>query len=272
MKSIAIIGSGKIGSGILKAVKGNYPSIRIIATGRRDETIENVKRMGVEATKDNDYAVREAEVIVLTVKPQHFPVVLRQVNKDSWMGKIVISVMAGIKVSTLSSLIPNAEVYRAMPNINALVNRSTTAIAERDGRGKEYVESIFKSLGSVYWVPEDMLDAWTALIGSGPAFISEIIDAFALGAVACGMPRDLAYYAILDMIEGTIKMLKSNLNHPVMLRDQVTTPAGTTIRGLMVMESEGVKSALIKTIESAYQRAYAIGEEIDKRLRESNGK
>jgi len=149
--------------------------------------------------------VRESDVIVLSVKPQHLPIVLKQVNRESWSNKVIISVIAGIRTSTLSSLMPNAEIYRAMPNINALVG--ILQLLKEEGEGKSDVERIFKSLGSVYWVPEDMLDAWTALIG--PAFVSEIIDAFALGAVAYGMPRDLAYNSILDTIEGTVKMLRN---------------------------------------------------------------
>ncbi|AWR95243.1 pyrroline-5-carboxylate reductase [Acidianus brierleyi] len=264
MQSVAVIGSGKIGYAILNAIKCNF---NVIATGRREETINKVKSLGIEGTKDNDYAVRKADVVILSVKPQHFSTVLTQVNKESWKGKTVISVMAGIKSSTLSSLLPQTEVYRAMPNINALVNKATTAVAEREGENKEIVEKIFRSIGSVYWIPEELIDVWTALIGSGPAFIAEILDAFALGAVACGMPRDLAYDSILDMVNGTIEMLRSNKSHPVILRDQVTTPAGTTIRGLMTMESEGVKSAIIKTVEASYQRSITIGNEIDKKFR-----
>ncbi|BFH73720.1 pyrroline-5-carboxylate reductase [Sulfurisphaera javensis] len=255
---VAIIGVGKIGYAILKGVKSL--NAEIIGTGRSEITIERIKKEGVEATKDNDYAVRKSEIVILAVKPQHFNSVLREVSKTAWNGKKIVSIMAGIKISTLVRL-TGAKVYRAMPNINAIVGKATTALAEEKD---EEIEKIFKTLGSVYWVSEELLDAWTAIIGSGPAFIAEIIDAFALGAVACGMPRDLAYEAILDMVEGTVTTLKREKTHPVLLRDQVTTPAGTTIRGLMTMESEGIKSAIIKTIEAAYQRSATIGKEIDK--------
>lgn len=256
---ISIIGVGKIGYAILKGVKSL--NVEIIGTGRSDETLDKIRKEGVEATKDNEYAIKKSDIVILAVKPQHFYSILNKVDKEVWKGKKVISVMAGIRISTLTRLI-NAKVYRAMPNINAIVGKATTALAEeRD----EEVERIFKTIGNVYWIPEELFDAWTALIGSGPAFVAEIIDAFALGAVACGMPRELAYKAILDMIEGTIYTLRNN-SHPVLLRDQVTTPSGTTIRGLMVMESEGIKSAIIKTIEAAYQRSVSIGKEIDKML------
>ncbi|QGA54720.1 pyrroline-5-carboxylate reductase [Sulfolobus sp. E5-1-F] len=269
--TIAILGAGKIGSAIVRAIRLKYPNVHLIATARKDETLRKLEDLEIETTKDNNYAVDKSDVIILSVKPQHFPTVLRQVSIESWKGKVVISIMAGIKLSTLSSLLNGAEIYRAMPNINAIVCKSTTAIAENNGKSRELVENIFKTLGNVYWLPEEYLDIWTALVGSGPAFIAEIIDALSLGAVACGMQREVAYNAILDMIGGTISMLKEGkIDHPMLLRDQVTTPSGTTIRGLMVMEAKGIKSALIETIETSYKRAAEIGNEIDKNIRNNS--
>ncbi|MFP3259685.1 MAG: pyrroline-5-carboxylate reductase [Sulfolobus sp.] len=258
---IAVLGAGKIGSAIIRGIKDKY---EVIATGRSEETLKRIKELGVEGTRDNRLAVEKSDIIIISVKPQHFKSLYSSLGNNIWNGKKVVSVMAGVKISTLSSILQGAKVFRAMPNINAIVGHSTTAIAEeRD----EEIEDIFKNIGSVYWVSEELLDAWTAIIGSGPAFMAEIIDAFALGAVACGMPRELAYNAILDMVEGTVKFLKNCKTHPVFLRDQVTTPAGTTIRGLMVMESEGVKSAIIKTVEASYQRSVSIGKEIDNTIK-----
>lgn len=257
MVRVAILGAGKIGTAIARSIKDNF---EVIATARNETTLKKVQELGINSTRNNSYAVSQADVIIISVKPQHFKQLLSEIDTNLWEGKIVVSVMAGVRLATLSKLLRGAKVFRAMPNINAVVAKATTAIApEKD----EIVEKIFSLIGNVYWVQEELLDAWTAIIGSGPAFLAEIIDAFALGAVACGMPRDLAYNAILDMVEGTVTMLKKCKTHPVFLRDQVTTPSGTTIRGLMVMESEGVKSAIIKTVEAAYQRAVTIGKEID---------
>ncbi len=268
-KTIAVIGAGKIGSAIIKSLNECCREVRIIATGRRNETLENARSLGAEVTKDNREAVRSADLVILSVKPHHFPVVIKQVGSNAWGGKIVVSVMAGIKLATLESVIPNAEVYRAMTNVNALVRKASTAIAtlNSNSEGRLVVEDLFKCLGNVYWVPEEYLDIWTGLVGSGPAFIAEIIDALVLGAVASGMPRDIAYKAILDVLEGTAVLLKNVDSHPAVIRDEVTTPAGTTIRGLMVMEEEGVKSALMKTVEAAYKRSAEIGNEIDLRIR-----
>ena len=272
IRTLAVIGAGKMGSAIIRAVR-KHSNVEIIATGRRDVTLRAAEKLGAKATRDNNYAVRSADMVVLSVKPQHFPVVAKQVNRSSWEGKIVVSIMAGVRISTLTSVIRKAEVYRAMPNINALVGKATTAVAKEEnaGENKQAVEELFKCLGSVYWVPEEILDVWTSLAGSGPAFLAEIVDALVLGAVASGMPRDLAYQAILDVLEGTAKLLRKRPVHPAEIRDEVTTPAGTTIRGIMVLESEGVKAALMKTIEESYRRSVQIGSEIDQYIRKQLG-
>ncbi len=266
---LAVIGAGKIGSAIIRSVKKCRRDLTIIATGRREKTLRQAKELGAIPTRDNNRAVREAEVVVLSVKPHHFPVVLKQVDENNWQGKIVLSVMAGVKLSTLKEALKGAIVYRAMPNINALVGLSATAVTT-DSNGdkhRELIEELLSCMGTVYWVPEEIIDVWTSLAGSGPAFLAEIVDAMVLGAVAVGMPRDLAYNAILDVLEGTAKLLKTRHIHPVEVRDEVTTPAGTTIRGLITLESEGVKAALMKTIEAASQRATEIGEKIDKAVK-----
>lgn len=268
---ISVLGAGKIGSAIIKAVKENCKDVEVIATGRREETLRNAEQLGAKATRDNDEAVKEGKLVILSVKPQHFPIVVKQVGKDRWKGKIVVSVMAGVKLKTLESVLEGAEVYRAMTNVNAMVKKASTAVATNNGKNKDAVENLLKLLGTVYWVPEEFIDVWTALIGSGPAFLAEIIDALTMGAVASGMPRELAYNAILDVMEGTAVLLKARNSHPISVRDEVTTPAGTTIRGLMVMEARGVKSALMETIEAAYKRSIEIGNEIDKEIRRALG-
>jgi len=269
VRTIAVLGAGKIGSAIIKAISECWSGVRVIATGRRDITLENARALGAEVTRDNREAVKLADLVILSVKPQHFPTVLNQTGTDVWVGKVVVSVMAGIKLRTLEAVLKGAKVYRAMTNINALVKKASTAVAtlNSDDTSKEVIEKLFNCLGSVYWVPEEYLDIWTALVGSGPAFIAEIIDALVLGAVASGMPRDIAYKAILDVLEGTAILLKNRDAHPAEVRDEVTTPGGTTIRGLAVMESKGVKSALMETIEVAYRRSSEIGVDVDTFIR-----
>ncbi|ABL79234.1 pyrroline-5-carboxylate reductase [Thermofilum pendens] len=269
LSSVAILGAGKIGGAFVRQIL-QKTGIRVYATGRRVETLRGAESLGAVATRDNDEAVRRSELVVIAVKPYHFPQLLSEVKQESWKGKIVVSLMAGVKLATLRAALHGAKVFRAMPNLNAYVGKSSTAVSENlyDDASRT-VEEFLGLFGQVYWVPEEYLDVWTGLAGSGPAFIAEVLDALAMGAVAAGMPRELSYKAVLDVLEGTAILLKNGFyQHPAMLRDDVTTPAGTTIRGLMVLESGGVKATLMKVIEAAARRSREIGNEIDSRIRE----
>ncbi|MEM1516492.1 MAG: pyrroline-5-carboxylate reductase [Thermofilum sp.] len=264
---VAVLGAGKIGKAFISAVLRSAWG-KVIATARSENSLAEAARLGALATRDNREAVKKAGIVVLSVKPFHFPQLLREVGGDVWEEKLVVSVMAGVKLSTLASVLEGAEVYRAMPNLNAYVGLSSTAVA-CNGRCEraQLVEQFLGLLGRVYWVPEEYLDVWTGLAGSGPAFISEIVDALAMGAVAAGLSRELAYMAVLDVLEGTAQLLRSRVGvHPAQLRDEVATPAGTTIRGLMVLESEGVKAALMKVVEEAARRSRVIGLEVDEKV------
>ena len=258
----AIIGAGKIGTAIIRSLI-SCGVTQIVGTGRREETLESIRRLGVEATRDNRWAASWADIIVISVKPYHLPKVAKEILYVV-DGKILVSVVAGVRVKTLEKLFPGAIVYRAMPNINAVIGRSTTAVTPlREGEHSVIVDLMFRCMGSVYWIPEELFDVWTALIGSGPAFIAEIVDALVLGAVSAGMPRDIAYRAVLDMIASTTRLLEDNM-HPSQLRDLVATPAGTTIRGIKVLEERAVKAALMEVIEKSAERSRELGEEIDR--------
>lgn len=268
VRNVAVLGAGKIGSIIVQALAEKLEGVKVIATGRSLETLKKVESLGAIATRENRKAVLESDLIVISVKPYHFSQLLKETGFDVWKGKLVVSVMAGVTLSTLQRVLEGAEVYRAMPNLNAFVGKSATAIAENGvGYRKDIVDAIFKLLGTTYWVPEEYLDVWTGLAGSGPAFLAEIVDALAMGAVASGLNRELAYKAILDVLEGTALLLKTRENiHPAQLRDEVATPAGTTIRGLMVLESRGVKAALMELVEQASQRSKEIGSEVNSKV------
>lgn len=267
--TLAVIGAGKIGQSIIRATRSCVREV--IATGRRRETLEAAEKLGARATRDNAEAARAADLIVVSVKPHHFASVAREIRGDA-REKVVVSVAAGVRLATISRALPGSEAYRAMPNINAVIAKSTTALAMHDSEKPpraELVEGLFRCLGSVYWIPEEWMDAWTALIGSGPAFLAEIIDALVLGAVSVGMPRELAYKALLDVMEATAEHLRRRPTHPLQLRDEVTTPAGTTIHGLMRLESEGVKAGLMKVVEASTRRGRELGTLIDSAVRRS---
>jgi len=266
-EKIAIIGAGKIGQAIIRALSTSN-KFSIIATARRKDTLKNLSSLGVTTSLDNNYAIKNSDIIIISVKPYHVERVFSEVKKEYWKNKVIISIVAGISTSIIRTFTGNPEVYRAMPNINVLVKKSSTAIAYNgsSGENKEVVEKIFSLMGKVYWVREELLDAWTGLIGSGPAYLAEIIDGMILGALSIGLPRDIAFQAILDVMEGTADLLRNRRIHPAQMRDEVTTPGGTTIRGLAVLESNGVKAALIKAVEEATERSMEVNNIIKKKI------
>ncbi|MEB3773554.1 MAG: pyrroline-5-carboxylate reductase [Desulfurococcales archaeon] len=261
--SIAILGAGKIGTAIIKAITGNVK--QVIATGRRDETLSRAEELGALALRDNSRAASLADIIIISVKPYHLPRIIKEINGYA-NGKIVISVVAGVKRDTIARRLPESRVFRAMPNINTVIRMSTTAIVsgDYDAADMAIVESLFRLMGSVYWVPEEWIDTWTGLVGSGPAYLAEIIDGLVLGAVSMGLPRDVVYNAVLDTIKATAELLSRIDRHPAVVRDEVTTPAGTTIHGLKVLESRGIKAALMDIVEASSKRGRELGEEIDR--------
>ncbi|MEM1620051.1 MAG: pyrroline-5-carboxylate reductase [Fervidicoccaceae archaeon] len=266
---IAIIGAGKMGRILIKTLVSSGYSV--VATGRSEATIREAEALGAIATRDNDQAVRSADLVILAVKPFHLSNVVKEVKPESWDGKVVLSILAGVKIATIKRFTRGSEVYRAMPNVCALVGKSSTAVSH-DGGGKgpgaEVVERVLSQLGRVYWVPEELLDAWTGLVGSGPAYIAEIIDGLVLGGLAVGMPRELALASILDVLEGTAEYLRRLGVHPAQMRDAVITPRGTTIAGIAVLERGRVKSTLIKTVQSATKKSEALSKMVNSMVEE----
>jgi len=264
---IAVIGAGRIGRAIIKAlVSSGYRNV--VATGRSESTLHEAETLGARSLRSNSEAVSRADLVILSVKPFHLPQVLVEVERELWKGKVVVSIMAGVRIETLKKHMPEAEVYRAMPNICSLVGRSSTAIADgtKPGERMELVERVFSTLGKVYWVQEELLDAWTGLVGSGPAYIAEVIDGLVLGGLAVGMPRELALASVLDVLEGTVEFLRKQGMHPSQMRDEVITPRGTTIVGIKVLEKRALKSALIEAVVKATRRATGISKALNATL------
>jgi len=266
---VAVLGAGKIGS--MLALGFRDCGARVIATARRRERVEELRAMGLDARLDNVAAVKASSVIVVSVKPYQYPALAKQIGPHV-AGKAVVSVMAGVPLRLLRATLPGAEVYRAMPNINAAVKKSATAIvAPSDSSFRDLVFSLFRCVGTVYELSEQLIDAWTAVAGSGPALIAEFIDALILGALAVGIPRHVAYDAILETLVGTAEYLRSRPEHPAALRDEVTTPGGTTIRALKALEARGMKAAIIDAVEKATSRARTLAREIEEELLENTG-
>jgi len=230
----------------------------IVASCPEPELLENLSdATSVNVVSSNAEAVGLSAVVILCVKPADVEAALEQAG-SSLEGKLLISIVAGLKIDSLKALLPGTRVIRAMPNTAAMVGRAATAYACDSGvtaEDKTVAESVFSSIGEVYPVEEKMLNAVTGLSGSGPAYVYLVIEALSDGGVACGLPRKLALNLAVQTVIGAAEMVIATAEHPAVLREMVTSPAGTTMAGLRELENRAVRSAFIEAVEAATDRA-----------------
>jgi len=260
---IAFIGAGNMAEAVIQGVlaSGLFRADQIVASdpspARRAHLAE---RYGVRAVEQNREAAEWGDFIVLGVKPRSVDAVLVEVRPEL-KGKVLISVAAGVPLSRLSSGVERG-VIRAMPNAPARVRAGATALVPARGMADDDLAAarkIFESIGAVWIVDEKEIDAVTGLSGSGPAYIALVIEAMADGGVKCGLTREVALALAAQTAFGTAKMLIESGHHPARLKDEVASPAGTTIAGLHCLEQGGVRAALISAVEAATARAVALG-------------
>lgn len=212
----------------------------------------------VQASLDNQ-SVLEANVVLLSTKPQVFPSLAQQLQLAS--SALVISILAGIKLDQLESAFKEHPVIRAMPNTPATVGAGITALAVGHSANDDHIkltERLFQAVGDVVRVPDSMMDAVTGLSGSGPAYVAIAIEALTDGGVAAGLPRAIAAQLALQTVQGTATLLAQSDLHTAQLKDQVTSPGGTTIAGVRTLEKSGFRSALIEAVQAAYLRSQAL--------------
>ncbi len=230
----------------------------IVVSSRSRSGLENfVAATSTCSASTNAEAVDGAEVVLLCVKPPDALGVIRELG-GALSGKLVISVVTGLKIAKLCEAAPGAKVIRAMPNTAAMVGMSATALAADDSSGRGDValaERIFSAVGSVFPVSEGQLDAVTGLSGSGPAFIYLVMEALSDGGVAAGLPRKLALDLAVQTVLGAAEMASSTKEHPALLREMVTSPGGTTIAGLTALETAATRSAFISAVKAAAKRS-----------------
>lgn len=265
MTKIAIVGCGKMGEAIANGLSGSL-SLEVIAVSvRRPEKARVLaERLGVPALTDNVQAVGGADVVVLGVKPQMAAGVLADpLLVEALKGKVLVSICAGVTLGQLAEWVPQASVIRAMPNTPALINQGMTVLAPAQWVTAEELamaSAIFSAVGRVRVLEEKHLDAVTGLSGSGPAFACVILEALADGGVRMGLPRDVAIELAAQTFQGAARLVLETGKHPAELKDEVTTPAGCTIAGLLIMEDGRLRSTLARTIEEAARVAKGLGD------------
>jgi len=263
---IGFLGAGNMAEAIIRGLLHGqlFPKEHVLASGPREERLSFLsERYGIGTTTSNLELVRQADVVVLSVKPQLLPKVLREISDDVGPGHLVISVAAGIPISAIESkLRAGVRVVRSMPNTPALVNAGATAIAAGEHATKEDLElakAIFDAVGITVVLEENQLDAVTGLSGSGPAYIFLILEALADAGVKVGLSRRNAQRLAAQTVMGSAKLLLETDEHPGRLKDMVTSPGGTAIAGLHTLEEGGLRTTLINAVESATNRARDLG-------------
>lgn len=258
MKKVIIIGCGAMGGAILSGClahdiwKKEEVSVR---EHSEEASAAKAKQYVTEICHDLKEA-ETADLVLIAVKPNIVPSVLEELRPHH--PKKVISIAAAVALETLEKGLPDAEIVRVMPNTPASVGEGMTAIAPGKKASDELVkttEEIFTALGKAAVVTERQLDELGALSGAGPGYAFVIIDALADAGVLVGLPRKLAIEAAAQTLYGAAKMVLETGKHPAELRDQVTSPGGTTIAGIYAMEKRGIRAALIDGVKACLDRS-----------------
>ena len=257
---VAVLGTGKIGealvSGLLRA--GKRPEEVLVTARRPERAAALTARYGVEAVSNAEAAVK-ADTLILMVKPQDMAALLEELAPHVPAGKLVVTGAAGITTQFIASrLAGGVPVVRVMTNTPVLVDEAMSAISAGAHATEEHLvrtDEIFSPVGKTIRVPEAQQDAVTALSGSGPAYFYYLVEAMTDAGILLGLPRAAAHDLIVQAAIGAAVMLRDSGEHPVKLREAVTSPAGTTISAIRTMEDHGVRAAMIAALEAARDRS-----------------
>ncbi|HEV3172392.1 MAG TPA: pyrroline-5-carboxylate reductase [Actinocrinis sp.] len=258
---VAVLGAGKMGEALLSGVlRAGKPASEVLVTARRAErATELTERYGVAAVSNAD-AAKDADTLILCVKPQDMAALLTELAPHLPADRLVISGAAGITTAFVAERlgVPGLPVVRVMTNTPVLVDEAMSAISAGEHASDVHLrraEEIFRPVGKTIRVPESQQDAVTALSGSGPAYFYFLVEAMIDAGILLGLPRATAHELIVQSAVGAAVMLRDSGEHPVKLREAVTSPAGTTISAIRELERHSVRAALLAALEAARDRS-----------------
>jgi pyrroline-5-carboxylate reductase len=263
MGLVAVLGAGVMGETLLSGLLRSGRRVSdLVATERRPERAADLaERYGVEILP-NAEAAAKADTLVLVVKPQDMAALLDEIAPHVRRGALVVSLAAGITTSFLEERLPaDTPVVRVMPNTPALVDEGMAAISPGSHCDEAHLgeaEALLRSVGHVMRVPEHQQDAVTAISGSGPAYIFFVVEAMIEAGVHLGLPRGTANELAVQTVVGAAKMLRETGEHPTVLRENVTSPAGTTAAAVRELEDHKVRAAFLTALEAARDRSRAL--------------
>lgn len=261
--TIGLVGAGKMATALALAWKERGLTGKLVASDPFPAAREAFARAtGATVTDENDKVVIQSDVVILAIKPQKLDEVLAPLRNGALASRLVISILAGISTAKLEKALGHSRVVRVMPNTPCLVGESATGFclgAAATPADAEVTRTLFGAVGRVFELPEGQLDAVTGLSGSGPAYVFQIIEALADGGVLAGLPREIAQALAAQTVMGAAKMVLETGRHPGQLKDDVASPGGTTIAGLLAMEQGGVRASLMNAVMAAARRSKELG-------------
>lgn len=262
MKKLGFIGCGNMGQammgGIIKAEV--FSPEDIMVADINEKSLASVKeRYGVCTTRNNVTIAQKSDIIILSVKPEIYPIIIDEIKNHVKEDVIIVTIAAGISLNKAEKMFERKlKIVRVMPNTPALVGEGMSALCPNDKVTEEELNDIimiFESFGKAQIIEEDLIDVVTAISGSSPAYVFMFIEALADGAVFDGMPRDKAYKFAAQAILGSAKMVLDTGKHPGELKDMVCSPGGTTIAAVAALEEKGFRDAVIYGVKTCTQKS-----------------
>ncbi|HWG55654.1 MAG TPA: pyrroline-5-carboxylate reductase [Gaiellaceae bacterium] len=261
-RKVAVLGAGKIGEALIAGLlsSGWRDAGEISASTRRRERVEELReRHGIDASRSNAEAAAGAALVVIAVKPQDIETLLGEIGPLVQPEQTVLSVAAAIPTAAIERhLAPGVPVVRAMPNTPSTVHEGIAGVCAGAHAADEHLalaEEALRHLGGVVRVSEPLMDAVTAVSGSGPAYFALLAEAMIEAGILLGLSREISTQLVVQTMLGTAKQLRDERIHPVELREMVTSPGGTTIAAIRELEQAGVRAAFLNAIQAAMDRS-----------------
>lgn len=261
-KTIGFIGAGNMGQAMIGGIvssKLTMPENIIVSDLSDDNLLKARENFGVKTTKKNIDAAKDSDILVLSVKPNIYSIVINEIKDFVKDDVIIVTIAAGKALKNTEELFgKKIKIVRVMPNTPALVGEGMAAICANELVSKEEIKeitNIFESFGKAEVVEEKLMDVVTSVSGSSPAYVYMFIEAMADAAVLDGMPRNQAYKFAAQAVLGSAKMVLETGSHPAVLKDMVCSPGGTTIEAVATLEEEGFRNAVIKAMRSCTEKS-----------------
>ena len=261
-KRVGVLGVGKMGEALIRGIRAREPGVDVVGSVRHEASRARLADVGVPVVLSNEEAVRGRDVVVLATKPQVLGGVLREVGGALKPGVLVVSIAAGVTTASIEAELGEVAVVRVMPNTPSVLGAGMSVLSPGRYATAEHLAlatSVFELVGRTAQLDEGLMDAVTGLSGSGPAYIYLVIESLAEAGVKVGIPRQTSTLLAAQTVLGAARMVLERGEHPALLKDMVTTPAGCTVDGLMELEEGKLRVTLLKAVVKATERARELG-------------